>query len=206
VRPVGSRDRAIAHAMRWRAGFALDASHRPGLVEATRRQHAFDLARAGGLAPEPDRELRRRGNLRLDAAQATDHPGDGQPSDRMQQLSMHPPRERLAQGDPHGRAASLPWRAGSIAPGPPTMTTQSRTVSVPPGSSSRRPNWSDALAGRLPRRIPPRVVRVRLPLAEALAAVLNLAAGERLMDIRFVIRDRDSKFSGPLDEVSVPKA
>ena len=29
----------------------------------------------------------------------------------------------------------------------------------------------------------------------------NLAVGERLRDIRFVIRDRDSKFSGPFDEV-----
>jgi transposase InsO family protein len=29
----------------------------------------------------------------------------------------------------------------------------------------------------------------------------NLAVGERLAGIRFVIRDRDSKFSGPFDEV-----
>jgi hypothetical protein len=29
----------------------------------------------------------------------------------------------------------------------------------------------------------------------------NLAVGERLEGIRFVIRDRDSKFSGPFDEV-----
>jgi putative transposase len=29
----------------------------------------------------------------------------------------------------------------------------------------------------------------------------NLAVGARLTDIRFVIRDRDSKFSGPFDEV-----
>ena len=29
----------------------------------------------------------------------------------------------------------------------------------------------------------------------------NLAMGERLRDLRFVIRDRDSKFSGPFDEV-----
>ena len=29
----------------------------------------------------------------------------------------------------------------------------------------------------------------------------NLAVGERLQGIRFVIRDRDSKFSGPFDEV-----
>jgi putative transposase len=29
----------------------------------------------------------------------------------------------------------------------------------------------------------------------------NLAVGERLRGIRFVIRDRDSKFSGPFDEV-----
>ena len=29
----------------------------------------------------------------------------------------------------------------------------------------------------------------------------NLAVGERLRDVRFVIRDRDSKFSGGFDEV-----
>jgi putative transposase len=29
----------------------------------------------------------------------------------------------------------------------------------------------------------------------------NLAVGERLRDIRFVVRDRDAKFSGPFDEV-----
>jgi len=29
----------------------------------------------------------------------------------------------------------------------------------------------------------------------------SLAVGERLAEIRFVIRDRDSKFSGPFDEV-----
>ena len=29
----------------------------------------------------------------------------------------------------------------------------------------------------------------------------NLAVGERLQDVRFLIRDRDSKFSGPFDEV-----
>jgi transposase InsO family protein len=29
----------------------------------------------------------------------------------------------------------------------------------------------------------------------------NLAVGERLQDVRFLIRDRDSKYSGPFDEV-----
>ena len=34
----------------------------------------------------------------------------------------------------------------------------------------------------------------------------NLAIDERLGDLRFLVRDRDAKFSGPFDEVSAPRA
>jgi hypothetical protein len=34
----------------------------------------------------------------------------------------------------------------------------------------------------------------------------NLAIGERLGDVGFLVRDRDVKFSGPFDECSIARA
>ena len=40
--------------------------------------------------------------MRLDTAETADHARDGQLTDRIQQLPLHPPRERLLPGDLHG--------------------------------------------------------------------------------------------------------
>ena len=54
-------------------------------------------------------ELGGRRDLCLDAAEATDDVGDRQPADRIEQVTLHPPRERLlpADADGHGTAGML---------------------------------------------------------------------------------------------------
>src|SRR2546430_3509467 len=85
------------------------AAHRPGLDEATLGERAADLARLRLLAPDADSELGRRCHLRLDTAEAADHPDDRHPTDRIEQLPLHPPRERLSPTDLQCRTASVPW-------------------------------------------------------------------------------------------------
>jgi len=62
------------------------APHRPGLEQAPVAQSAVDLSPSGGLAPNADRELRRRGNLCLHAAEATDDLRDRRPAHRIEQV------------------------------------------------------------------------------------------------------------------------
>lgn len=60
-----------------------------------------------GMPADADGELRRRGNLVLDCAQAPHHLGDGQSTDRIQQLPMHAPRQRLRPADLHRHGSDI---------------------------------------------------------------------------------------------------
>ena len=83
------------------------APHRPGLDEPALGQGAADLAVARRLAPDTDGELGGRRHLRLHTAETADHTGDGRPTDRVQQLAVHAPRERLPPGDLRGHVPSV---------------------------------------------------------------------------------------------------
>jgi hypothetical protein len=118
------------------------ASHGPGLDEATLRQRAADLAGPRRFAPHTDRELGRRSHLRLNTAQATDHPGDGQPADWIQQLPTHSPCECLLRGDLHGHLARVSWPATR----PRTFRTERTTEQL--RSSRRASHVHGARTGR----------------------------------------------------------
>ena len=106
------------------------AAHRPGLDEATLGQRAADLARLRLLAPDADGELGRRCHLRLDTAEAADHSGDRHPTDRIEQLPLHPPRERLSPTDLQCRTASVPWPAACHARATAVETDWTRVVAL----------------------------------------------------------------------------
>ena len=91
------------------------APHRPGLDQAPLGQGAADLAGPRRLAPDPDRELGGRRHLRLDTAETTDHARNGQATDRIEQVPLHPPCKRLLPGDPHRHAPSVTRALPSVA-------------------------------------------------------------------------------------------
>ena len=75
------------------------AAHRPGLDEAPPGEGAADLTGSGLLTPYTDGEFGRRGNLRLDSAETTDHPCDRERARRIQKLATHPPPKGLLARD-----------------------------------------------------------------------------------------------------------
>jgi hypothetical protein len=81
------------------------ASHRPRLDKAARGQGAADVAGPRRLAPDAHRKLGGGGDLCLDTAEAANDPGDVQCPDRIQQVPLHAPSERLPPGDLHSHAA-----------------------------------------------------------------------------------------------------
>src|SRR5882762_2231019 len=97
------------------------ASHRPRLDHPALGESTRDLAAARRLAPDSNGELGRRRNLRLDAAQSTDHAGNREFAHRIQKLPLHAPRERLLPadlqyGDPFmSRSSRLEERSSVLA-------------------------------------------------------------------------------------------
>jgi hypothetical protein len=83
------------------------APHRPGLDQTTLSQGAIDLAVPRRLAPDADRKLSRGRDLCLDTAQTTDDVGDSETTDRIEEVALHPPCERLLPADPHRHPVSV---------------------------------------------------------------------------------------------------
>ena len=75
------------------------AAHRPRLDEPAVGERRAHLTGHGIPAADADGELRRRGDLRLDPAQSADHGLDRGAPDRIQQVALHPPGERLSPAD-----------------------------------------------------------------------------------------------------------
>ena len=102
------------------------AAHRPGLDQPAVAQGAADLAVPRRLAPDADRELGRRGDLRLDAAEPADDVRDGQPADRIEQVAPHSPCERLLPADRHRHPLSLRRLRSTSPPRAPSPSRMAR--------------------------------------------------------------------------------
>jgi hypothetical protein len=83
------------------------SSHRPGLDQASVAERTIDLALSQRLAPHTDCEFGGRRNLRLHSTETGDDLGDGEATDRIQEVTAHPPRQGLLPGDPDGHPLSV---------------------------------------------------------------------------------------------------
>ena len=75
------------------------AAHRPRLDQATVGERLRDVARLRRPLADADRERRRGGDLGLDAPQAANDVLGLERSDRIEQLAVHPPGQRLGPAD-----------------------------------------------------------------------------------------------------------